>query len=61
MIRIGGNYLRDIAKVVWESFKLKFSDEITRIVVQDNSIINFYYVVHRFLIARNANIRLYLR
>lgn len=41
MIRVGENYLGDIARVAWEAFKLKFLDEITRIAAQGNNILTF--------------------
>lgn len=61
MIRIGQNYLGDIARAIWKAFKLKFLDEVTRIATQGNNILNFYYVIHRLLPARDANISLDLR
>lgn len=61
MIRVRENYLGDIVKAAWESFKLKFPNEIIRITSQGNNIPNFCYAIDRLLIARDANIGFDLR
>lgn len=61
MIRIGEYYLGDVARAAWESFKAKFPEELAKITAQGNNILNFYYAIHRLLIARDANTGLDLR
>lgn len=35
MIRIGENYLGDVARVAWKAFKDKFPGEVAKIVCQE--------------------------
>lgn len=37
MIRIGENYLGDVAKATWEYFKDKFPSEVEKIANQGNN------------------------
>lgn len=61
IIWVGKNYLGDVARAAWKTFKIKFPDEITRIAAKGNNILNFCYTIYMLLTVRDANIGLDLR